>query len=410
MGSTAETTTSDRVVASLTGLSLLCVFLVPSQSGASFPTYLLTLVVLIGGWGRWREFVEARILSMLVCALLVYFSSSVWWSEDYSLRGAFSVYSRCLLILAFLVALSTSVHRVPESTQWMQRSLAIGGGAAAAAALVNWYLNPTWDGRLVGLGQLRNSVVAGLAFDASLIFALSTVLAGGTGWRLIGGVCGALAGLAVLATGSRNAYLSGAIGVCTLLFTWRSWQSPRLLLWLALLGLVGVVALLTVNSVWTDTLFPRGDSFRLEIWTAEWRRLITHGPWFGLGILVREDVVLQGQAFAHPHSLYLASALQGGLVGLLLLLGVLAYGGVSLYRARGQQDARLGLALLTVGASAYLFDGWELIDKVSLSWLLVWLPLAIAGAIGVTAKMGNTPRMVDVDLAGLSSETAEERR
>ena len=30
--------------------------------------------------------------------------------------------------------------------------------------------------------------------------------------------------------------------------------------------------------------------------------------------------------------------------------------------------------------SAYLFDGWELIDKVSLSWLLLWVPVAIAMA------------------------------
>ncbi len=45
--------------------------------------------------------------------------------------------------------------------------------------------------------------------------------------------------------------------------------------------------------------------------------------------------------------------------------------------------ARLGLALLAAGMSAYLFDGWELIDKVGLSWLLLWVPVAIAMAVGV---------------------------
>ena len=78
------------------------------------------------------------------------------------------------------------------------------------------------------------------------------------------------------------------------------------------------------------------------------------GLWFGLGVLAPDDVVLQGRAFAHPHSLYLASALQGGLVGLLLLLGVLLVAGFNLYRVRWLEEARLGLALLAAGMSAYL--------------------------------------------------------
>ena len=45
---TQDATAFDRVVALLTGLSLLCVFLMPSQSGASFPTYLVALLVLLG--------------------------------------------------------------------------------------------------------------------------------------------------------------------------------------------------------------------------------------------------------------------------------------------------------------------------------------------------------------------------
>ena len=145
-----------------------------------------------------------------------------------------------------------------------------------------------------------------------------------------------------------------------------------------------------LQPTWIETLFPRGDSFRLEIWGAEWQRLIENGPWFGLGVLVPDDVVLQGEVFVHPHSLYLASALQGGLVGLLLLLGVLFYTGLNLYRARRQDGAPLGLALLATGMTAYLLDGWELIDKVSVSWLLLWTPVAIA--VGVRSKNAESTR------------------
>jgi O-antigen ligase len=347
---------------------------------------------------------------MLLVALLVYFSSSVWWSAEYSARGAFSVYSRCLLILTFVVALSVSLRRFPDGMQWLARSLAVGAGVAAIAALVDLSLYPTWDGRLAGVGQLRNSVIAGLAFDAGLIFALSVLLAGGLAWRVIGAVCVLSTGAAIYATGSRGAYLGGAMGAWTLAaLTWHGGRGPRLLWWFSapVLALAAVLTLLAASPGWTDALFPRGDSFRLEIWSAEWQRLIAQGPWLGLGVLVRDDVVLQGQAFAHPHSLYLASALQGGLLGLLLLLAVLLSAGLGLYRARRWPEARLGLALLAAGTSAYLFDGWELIDKVSISWLLLWVSVAIA--IGVTSKMKNARGMLGIDPADRLRDSSGER-
>jgi O-antigen ligase len=150
--------------------------------------------------------------------------------------------------------------------------------------------------------------------------------------------------------------------------------------------MIGITVFLA-HPEWRETLLPRGDSFRLEIWNAEWRRLVENGPWFGLGILTRDDVALEGHSFLHSHSLYLSSALQGGLVGLLLLLGLLSAAGWKLLQAAHLPESRLGAGLLATGMSAYLFDGWELIDKVSLSWLLLWVPVAIAMVVGVTSNM-----------------------
>ncbi len=382
----------DRGVALLTALSLLCIFLLPSQSGASFPTYLLALLVMLGGTGVWREFFSSRVLAWSLLVLLLYYSSSVWWSQTFSARGALSVYSRCLLMFTFVVALAHSIGRVPEMTLWLARALAVAAAIAAVAALIELRLHPTWDARLSGLGQLRNSVVAGFAFNAGLMFASSTALTDRTRWRAIGIVCMVSTATAVFATGSRAAYLSGAIGLWTLFWVWRGSSMAHAAWWFAvpILG-IATLATLTMYPAWTDVLFPRGDSYRLGIWSAEWQRLIDSGLWFGLGVLVPDDVVLQGQVFTHPHSLYLASALQGGLVGLLLLLGVLLYSGVELYRARKQEGAPLGIALLATGMTAYLFDGWELIDKVSVSWLLLWVPVGMAA--GVISKMKSQQRV-----------------
>ncbi len=376
--------TVDRVIAVLAGVSLLFVFLLPSQSGASFSTYMLALLMLAAGRERWGVSGRSRMLAGFVVALLIYLSSSVWWSADLSARGALSIYSRCVLILAFVVALSTSLRRVKGCARWLGRALAVGGGFAALAALINLHLHPTFDGRLVGLGQLRSVVIAALAFDAALLFALHVAIGDSARWRVVAGLCVAVLLAAIAATGSRSGYLGAAVGVWILLLPnhWTPRQKYGWLAWPLMIGAtIGVVAL--VRPEYLATLFPRGDSFRLEIWSGEWQRLLARGPLFGLGILTRDAITVDGLEFAHPHSLYLASALQGGLVGLLLLLGVLMCTAWHLLRNADQRVARLGLALLAGGMSVYAFDGWELIDKVSVSWLVLWVPVAIA----VTVEM-----------------------
>jgi O-antigen ligase len=403
--------TADRVIALLTGISLLSVFLLPSQSGASFSTYLLALMVLVAGTARWREFGRSQVLAGLLIGFLVYFSSSVWWSSESTMRGAFSVYSRCVLILTFIIALSSLLTRIPDFAQWLARGVAIGAGVAAGAALIEFHLHPTWDGRLIGLGQLRNSVIAALSFGAGLLFASSIVIRDSAIWRMIGGLCAVLLALALFQTGSRAGYLGASVGVWTLLVASRRSPPRGWLPWFALpwLGAVLVAgALLAVYPESLAALFPRGDSFRFEIWSAEWQRLLAH-PVFGLGILTGDAVNVEGQTFAHPHDLYLASALQGGLVGLLLLLGLLTCAAWRLLRNLHQGVAQLGLALLAAGMSGYLFDGWELIDKVGLSWLLLWMPVAIAASFGATPNEGGTREMVDVNSPGLSSGAAGRR-
>lgn len=398
--------TDDRVVAFLTGFSLLSVFVLPSQSAASFSTYALALILLVGGIDRWRAFLHTRALAALMLIVLAYFSASVWWSPDISVRGAFSIYSRCLLILTFIVAFSASLNRVPDFSMWMARSLAICGVAAALCALYDFQKHPTWDGRLVGMGQLSNSVVAALAFDAALLFALHVAATDSLRWRVVGAACATAIAVAIVQTGSRAGYIGAMIGIWIMFIGARVSTSPRRLLWLSAPVWAGAAigaALVVLRPDVLPTLFPRGDSFRMEIWNAEWQRLLEH-PFFGRGILARDDVDIDGQRFLHPHSLYLASSLQGGLLGLILLAALLARTAWELLENLQVGVARLGLALLAAGMSAYLFDGWELIDKVGLSWLLLWVPVAIAAAVGVRSVGEYTRDMVGVSSPGQASE------
>ena len=375
----------DRAAAVLIGMSLVAVFVLPSQSAASFPTYLLALTVLLGGRVSLNSLSASPWLALSMAALLLYFAASVLWSDASSGRSVASTYSRCLLIATFVAGAATSLRFVPFMS-WLCRAMTIGAGGAALAALIAWQLHPNWDGRLVGLGQLRSSVTAAMSFAAALMFALDVALNDTRLWRL-GGIASVLALVAaILATGSRDGYLAATVGAGSL-----AALTCRIRLTTSLLGLFMLVAAIAATMSipeWRAVAWPRGDSFRSAIWAAEWQNLNATNLWFGRGILTPDEVVIGTETFAHPHSLYLASALQGGLVGLVLLLAVLTYAGGILMRAVAQRSARLGVALLVTGATAYVFDGWELIDKVSVSWLAIWLPVAIAIAVSAGAVAG----------------------
>ena len=158
--------------------------------------------------------------------------------------------------------------------------------------------------------------------------------------------------------------LATVAGLVTLILAHRVSDGRRLFLYLCVL--VGVIAT-AMSYIWfnpelRDSLFPRGDSFRFTIWEASLSRL-AQSPWFGLGILT-EDAVYDGQFwFDHPHNIYIAVAVQGGVVGLALFLWMLLRVVRELLKNLHQMDARLGLAVIGLALSAYVFDGHELLDN-----------------------------------------------
>ena len=144
---------------------------------------------------------------------------------------------------------------------------------------------------------------------------------------------------------------------------------------LSLVVVVTGVALL--NDQLTSLLLPRGDSFRLQIWSAALEQV--QGNWFaGLGILTQDDLEIGGLVFHHPHSMYLSLLYQGGIVALGLYVGLIGWTLVTLIRNYEYADAKLALSILALALTAHLLDGHELVDKVGSSWFLIWLPVAMA--------------------------------
>lgn len=313
-----------------------------------------------------------------IVALLLYLPLTSFWSAEFVLRDFVSQLTRALLTFCFVVAFAECQLRgVLQS--WLHGALAIAGACVATLCIVLFFLYTPIDGRLNGLGQLDTQVIAGLVFGVATL----AVVHAGLTYHRFSWIVYALAAVPLIAavalTGSRAAFVALGFGMAVLVGS--HVVRRRLPLVVGVLVLALLVAGFTAFAWFSEDLravvFPRGDSFRLLIWGETLAR-VSESPWFGLGILTSDDIQVGTTTFHHPHNLYLSVLAQGGLFGLLLFLWLLVRVLRELLRSVGEPDARFALAVLGLALPAYLLDGHELLDKVSDSWFLIWLPVAIA--------------------------------
>ena len=357
--------------------SLVAVLLLPSQSAASYFSYLLAVVVLMTGH-QWRDIFSVGLFQASV-ALVLWLCISTLWSEFDELRDAVSIWINAVLVISFVVAAAECQMR-GQVQRWIGPAFAIAGALAATAAIANYFIMSPEDGRLQGLGQLSSHVVAALVFGGMLVVLLHRFfLSHHTPLRLLLVLAATTLAAAVLLTASRNGWFAASFGILILifahLFNVREFR-------VSLMSACTISLLFTWIVLETPILraffLPRGDSFRLTIWP-EFFDTISQSPIVGLGIATSTSFVeVDGITFDHAHSMYISILYQGGIVALLLFFAVIVRTLVVFLRNYDLADAKLGLALFGVALAGFLWDGHELIDKVGATWILFWFPVAIA--------------------------------
>lgn len=371
----------DRIhwMAVLVVACFVSVLILPSQSAASYPSYVLSLVMLVY-CAQWKDVLETSLFRLII-GLLIWLSLSALWSEPLVWREAFSVWTRTVLVVCFVVAVAECQLR-GHMQRWLVSALASVGVFAVLTAIVVFYVTRPLDGRLNGLGQLDTHVIAALVYGCVGLFALRLlVLESRTPLTRVGVVM--LLGIitcAIYLSDSRNAWVSVLIGWLVYLIALVVRDRQQFVATMMTAFVIGGVSFCVClnDEVLRDWMLPRGDSFRLLIWNSTLERLFA-GSWlFGLGILTPDGASLGGSIFTHPHNMYLAVFYQGGAVGLLLYLVLLLRSVQILLKNFTSSDAKLALGILALALAAHLLDGHNLIDKVGDTWFLIWLPVAIA--------------------------------
>ena len=378
-------------------LIVLCfagVLLLESQSAASYPAYLLAVVMLV----RLRQWADvfAVPLMWVVVALLSYLVLTSLWSEASQPGDVLSMLSRAAQVLLFAVAFAECQMR-GDLQRWLGRTLAVAGVLAALAGLAMFLWESSENGRLIGLGQLDNNVVAALIFGVVLVLITAEALHERAAlWRRFGALGIVVIAAAVLLSDSRNGQVSAMLGVATLLIAHRVRDRQRFAVAVLSMGVIllaGLVALI-VNDAGRNLLLPRGDSFRPAIWLATLGAVADGGLWFGRGILTEDTLVTAAGEFPHPHSMYLSVLFQGGLVGAALFAGLIAAVLRTLLNHYAHRDAKLAVGILGLALPAWLLDGHELIDKVGMTWFLFWLPVAISLGLAWMGRL-DAKRLLD---------------
>lgn len=373
--------------------TLASVFLLPSEAD-----FLLALA-LYYYWYTERDVLHDKrgalsdplfLLAALLAALL---GISGLWSTGESLPDHGQIWARIIAIIGFMLIASHAFATQSGFSTYLRHIIILAALVSTILCILIFIFGPpAGNNRIHGLFRLFNPGRAGHQYAATLPFLAVSFTLGHGRWRALAGVAMVMTAIVIALTGTRAAWIGSAVGM--LAFGLATLQVSRAQ-FLSLLALGGAVvgglffyASVNPDSTLHEILLPRGDSYRFAIWQTHIERLLA-GPWLiGGGALTEQpylfiiDMELRG-----AHNLYISTAEQIGIVGLLLFVTLIAWTGWRLLGQMERASGRLGLSLLVTGCVLSIFNGDRLIDKLGLVWFVFWLPVAIAVALETTSDI-----------------------
>lgn len=326
-------------------------------------------IALTGRAALWRMLLPLATFRVFLL-LLVWAAVTLFWS---SARHPGDELARLLSILAFVLGWQIWVSGDDRRTQQLLWVGGIGMAIAAAGLTVLYLMQPPDDGRIVGEGVTATSNYAAAVMGASLLWLHQlTVNSRSSALLRIGGM--AMLVVFIGLTETRSVWL--AIALCLVVAPlWdqrrRAWLVAAAVLVLSLLGM------LLLSSV----LLERGTSLRPQLFMQSLDLIGIH-PWTGLGQGASFILTIAGEGYTHSHNVLTQTAIELGVPGLVLACALWLMVGWQGWRHRHSLEGRLLLSLWVYAGVVLQFDMPQLLDSPRPSWLLFWLPFAIALQIG----------------------------
>lgn len=315
-------------------------------------------------------------------ALLAWAAVSICWAT--ALERPFDKLATVLSVLGFVLGWHAFAANDAGRIQSLLLAAGLGLSLCALGFVIRYLVAPMADGRIVGFGSIATANYAATLMGAVAVWMSQLEIPDRGRSALRWAAIGFPLVFLVLAQ-SRGVWL--ALGALVLLMP--LWRPEGTVRWLALGVLAGVLlALVAILTGWTVPLVQeRGTSLRPELF-AQAMQLIAAHPVTGLGLSEPFVLWVQGQPYVHTHNALTQVTVELGLPGLLLAVAVWLPVGWQGWRHRDSPQGRIVLALWTYSTIALQFDMPQVVDSVRPTWLLVWLPFAMALGLAANGKSG----------------------
>ena len=313
----------------------------------------------------WRELLPLATFRVFLL-LLAWAAVTLFWST--ALHPGDEV-ARLLSIVAFVLGWQLWTQGDDQRAQQLLWFGGIGMAVAAAGYGALYLLQPPDDGRIVGDGVTATANYAAAVMGASLLWLSQLTVA--TRSKTVLRWCAITTLLAFIGlTQTRSVWLALAV---SLLFAPLWDRNRRAWLISAAALLLSVVAALLFSSL----LLERGASLRPQLFMHS-LHLIGQHPWLGLGQGASFILSVAGEGYTHSHNVLTQTAIQLGLPGLVLAISVWLMVGCQAWRHRHTLPSRLLLSMWVYASVVLQFDMPQLLDSPRPSWMLFWLPFAMA--------------------------------
>lgn len=307
-------------------------------------------------------------------ALSAWLLISMGWSRTED--GFGSLAKRPLYVFMLFVGCALIALRNEEL---LLKTLRIGAAIGALAALLNvfWFIYTAAPGaRMIGAGALRNPLLTSHVLGFLCTYWIAAWLSRNErhDWLPILMTLPLLA--ALLATGSRTPLMGLA-----LTSVWMLLMSGRRAVYLVASLLLGALAAYLIAP---EVILQRGMSYRPELWSDAWRQAGLH-PWLGAGYESKFefDIPGVGHLLHDPHNVELAVLLELGMIGLGAWAAMYGFALARCLRLRALPQFQIASALLIYGVCAGLTEGGNYLSRPNESWFLIWIPLALLGALSI---------------------------
>lgn len=333
---------------------------------------LLTLPYQIRGYPFNRIFALSSLL-------ILYFSVSVFWSDDTSAAALFHQFKKILLLLSLFLAIYTVNHKFPKFEDTILKVMLLCGSILAIYNIINLFMTDGITGRIYGWGVLDNANVTAEVFGLLLLYAFREFLK--SDHRAVMGiyiVVLVVLAIEIILNKSRGQQFALLIGIILVLFSVER-ENLKKLIPIALITIISLIFMALFTDI-TDRILNR--ELNLSCRDVIWKELLTtafNTPYFGRGAGSSAGFEAYCKAvdvtFTHTHSVYMAIFLYTGITGVLLALWLTTRTLLSAYHSGHEKDIFWAIIII-YGFIAFLPNGDGLVARPNELWMLFWIPVA----------------------------------